>query len=54
MLDVFFLSYNEPFADEHFELLQIFAPRAKRVHGVKDVNRIECRNEIGHYSGGRL
>jgi len=37
MLDVFFLSYNEPFADEHFELLKLFAPRAKRVHGVKGI-----------------
>ena len=37
MLDVFFLSYNEPFADEHFELLKIKAPHAKRVHGIKGI-----------------
>ena len=35
MLDVFFLSYNEPFADEHFERLLEKAPHARRVHGVK-------------------
>ena len=37
MLDVFFLSYNEPFADEHYELLQLVAPHAKRVHGIKGI-----------------
>ena len=37
MLDVFFLSYDEPFADEHFELLKFTAPHAKRVHGVKGI-----------------
>jgi hypothetical protein len=37
MLDVFFLSYDEPFADENFELLQLFAPNARRVHGVKGI-----------------
>ena len=37
MLDVFFLSYDEPFADEHFELLKFKAPYAKRVHGVKGI-----------------
>jgi hypothetical protein len=35
MLDVFFLSYNEPYADEHFERLLNFAPLARRVNGVK-------------------
>lgn len=35
MLDVFFLSYNEPYADEHFERLLEKAPHARRVHGVK-------------------
>jgi UDP:flavonoid glycosyltransferase YjiC (YdhE family) len=34
-LDVIFLSYDEPNADSHFELLQQLAPHAKRVHGVK-------------------
>jgi len=37
MLDVFFLSYDEPFADENFELLKMFAPNAKRVHGIKGI-----------------
>lgn len=37
MLDVFFLSYDEPFADENFELLKLFAPHAKRVHGIKGI-----------------
>ena len=35
MLDVFFLSYNEPYADEHYERLLERAPHARRVHGVK-------------------
>lgn len=35
MLDVFFLSYNEPFADEHYQKLLQKAPHAQRVHGVK-------------------
>ena len=37
MLDVFFLSYDEPFADENFGFLQMFAPNAKRVHGIKGI-----------------
>tara|TARA_B100000941_G_scaffold266913_1_gene222513 strand:- start:374 stop:1105 length:732 start_codon:yes stop_codon:yes gene_type:complete len=35
--DVFFLSYNEDFADYHYELLLHKAPLAKRVHGVKGI-----------------
>lgn len=35
MLDVFFLSYNEPFADENYQKLLEKAPHAKRVHGVE-------------------
>jgi len=35
MLDVFFLSYNEPFADQHYQMLLERAPHARRVHGVK-------------------
>lgn len=34
MLDVFFLSYNEPFADDNYQKLLEKAPHAKRVHGV--------------------
>ncbi|RZD42983.1 MAG: hypothetical protein CXT73_01785 [Methanobacteriota archaeon] len=37
MLDVFYLSYNEPFADEHYEKLLDVAPHAKRVHGIKGI-----------------
>lgn len=37
MLDVFFLSYDENFADENFEILQLFAPHAKRVHGITGI-----------------
>jgi len=35
MLDVFFLSYNEPYADQHFRLLLERVPYARRVHGVR-------------------
>ena len=35
MLDVIQISYFEPYADDNFELLQLFAPHAKRVQGVK-------------------
>lgn len=47
MLDVFFLSYDEPTADENFELLQIFAPHAKRVHGIKGIFKAhkECAKQ---------
>lgn len=34
MLDVFFLSYNEPYADENFERLKQKAPHARRVNGI--------------------
>jgi hypothetical protein len=37
MLDVFFLSYDEISADENFQLLQLFAPHAKRVHGIDGI-----------------
>ena len=37
MLDVFYISYNESFADENYELLKVFAPHAQRVHGVKGI-----------------
>jgi len=37
MLDVFFLSYDEPSADDNFELLLLFAPHAKRVHGITGI-----------------
>ena len=35
--DIIFLSYNEAFADEHYQLLLEKAPNAKRIHGVKGI-----------------
>jgi hypothetical protein len=35
MLDVFFLSYNEPYADENYRRLKELVPNARRVNGVK-------------------
>ena len=37
MLDVFLLSYDEDFADEHFEILKMFVPMARRVHGIEGI-----------------
>ena len=37
MLDVIQISYHEPYADDNYELLQLFAPHAKRVQGVKGI-----------------
>lgn len=37
MLDVIFLSYDEPFANENFLTLLTYAPHAKRVIGVKGI-----------------
>ena len=37
MFDVFFVSYDEPNADEHFERMLLFAPDAKRIHGIKGI-----------------
>ena len=37
MLDVIQISYFEQYADDNFELLQLFAPHAKRVQGVKGI-----------------
>lgn len=37
MLDVIFLSYHEPFADENFQNLLTYAPHAKRINGVKGI-----------------
>jgi len=34
MLDVFFLSYNEPYADENYELLKEKVPHVRRVNGI--------------------
>ena len=48
MIDVFFLSYDEPFADENFEILKLFAPNAKRVHGIKGI--FEAHKECARLS----
>ena len=37
MLDVIQISYYEETADENFEILQLFAPHARRVEGVKGI-----------------
>mgnify|MGYP003326054363 FL=1 len=37
MLDVIQISYHEPYADDNFELLQLFAPHAKQIKGVKGI-----------------
>lgn len=37
MMDIIFISYDEPNADENWEKLLIIAPHAHRVHGVKGI-----------------
>ena len=37
MLDGVQISYHESYADDNFELLQLFAPHAKRIQGVKGI-----------------
>lgn len=37
MLDIFFLSYDEPNADKNFELLKSRFPHARRIHGIKGI-----------------
>lgn len=41
--DIIFISYNEPNADENFDVLQKRFPRAKRVHGVKGIHRAHIK-----------
>jgi hypothetical protein len=48
MLDVFFLSYDELYADDNYEILQMFAPNAKRVHGIKGI--FEAHQECARQS----
>tara|TARA_B100000965_G_scaffold57720_2_gene43943 strand:- start:10232 stop:10936 length:705 start_codon:yes stop_codon:yes gene_type:complete len=51
MLDVIQISYHEPFADDNFELLQLFAPHAKRVQGVTGIfNAHKAAAEIAETS----
>ncbi|MEO0294189.1 MAG: hypothetical protein ABIN61_08240 [candidate division WOR-3 bacterium] len=35
--DIIFLSYDEPFAEEHWKRLKKFYPYAQRVHGIKGI-----------------
>lgn len=37
MYDLFFISYDEPNADDNWALLSRIAPAAKRIHGVKGI-----------------
>lgn len=37
MYDIVFLSYHEPNADEHWELVKSRFPRARRVHGISGI-----------------
>ena len=37
MYDVFFLSYDEPHADRHWEILKGNVPFARRVHGIQGI-----------------
>lgn len=39
MFDIFFLSYNESSANENWQSLQTRFPQAKRVHGIKGIQR---------------
>ncbi len=41
--DVFFISYQEPNADENYEKLLEKCPRAKRVHGVKGIHQAHIK-----------
>lgn len=51
--DIFFLSYNEPNADENWARLQSQAPNAKRIHGIKGLRAAhqECakRSLTSHF-----
>jgi hypothetical protein len=37
--DIVFISYNEPNAEENWNLLKTHFPRAKRIHGVKGIHK---------------
>lgn len=53
MIDIFFLSYDEDFADVNFDLLKLVAPNAKRVHGISGIFEAhqECarRSKTSHF-----
>ena len=37
MMDIIFISYDEPNADQNFEHLLDLAPHAQRIHGIKGI-----------------
>jgi hypothetical protein len=41
--DIFFISYEEPNCEEHWQQLLKFHPEAKRVHGVQGIDRAHMR-----------
>lgn len=41
--DIFFVSYNEPNADDNWKLLSAKFPNAKRVHGIKGIHNAHRR-----------
>ena len=43
MYDLFFISYNEPNADQNYALLKQRFPLAQRVHGVKGIQQAHIR-----------
>lgn len=43
MYDAFFISYDEPNADENWSAFSIRWPHAKRVHGIKGINNAHRR-----------
>jgi hypothetical protein len=43
MYDIFFISYNEPNADQNYALLKQRFPLAQRVHGVKGIQQAHIR-----------
>jgi hypothetical protein len=43
MYDVFFISYEEPTADENWSLLKSRMPHARRIHGVKGISAAHQR-----------
>jgi len=47
IFDIFFVSYNEPNADENYDKLVSKFPRTKRIHGIKGIDRahMECARQ---------
>lgn len=47
MYDIFFISFDEPNADDNWKILKSKFYRAKRIHGIKGINNAhaECANQ---------